>query len=188
MVAPVAYGDISQQEADMIGAAASWLPDYVRTASNFRQLCRDSVVAGSPAQELIGLGFETGDGQAALRGIVADDYLMGTCQLLSATTGLTNFTLYAAIRGAFESDAMICWLLEPGLSALLRAARMFVLRLRLQKQNEKFAPFKAFASERRAVIHEQAAELGLSVKAETVAGEQLPTMTALVKQLLPDLG
>lgn len=186
-MAPITFGDLSKAEAAIISAAADWLPSYISAGSNFRQHCRDTLVDTSPSQALNALGFETGDEQAALRGVVADDFLMGTSQLMGST-GITNFALWATIRGAFEADAMICWLLEPGLPALSRAARMLSLRLRLQKLNEKFVPFKAHAAERRKVIENQATALGLTVKGETVEGEKQPTMTALVKGLLPDLG
>src|SRR5258708_1737426 len=186
-MAPITVGDLTCAEASSITAAAEWLPNYVNAGSNFRAHCRDTFVAASPSEGLKALGFESGDEQAALRGGVADDFLLGTSQLMASTKGITNFPLWATIRGAFEADAMICWLLEPGLPTLSRAARMLSLRLHLQKLNEKYVPFRAHAAERRKVIGDQAAGLGLTVHGETVGGEKQPTMTDLVKALLPDL-
>ena len=186
-MAPVAYGDLTQTEANIIRAAATWVPIYIAAGSNFRQHCRETFVDGSPAEALKALGFETGDEQAALRGAVADDFLIGTSQLMPSTNGITNFALWATIRGAFEANAMICWLLEPALPALSRAARVLSLRLRLQKLNEKFVPFKAQAAERRKAIEVQAATLGLDVNGETVGGQKQPTMTAWSKGFYPIL-
>lgn len=187
-MSPVGDGAKNPEEANIRMAAAAWLPPYVRAAGNFRELCRDSIVTGSPSEELKALGFDSGDGQAALRGIVSDDFLMGTSQLLAPATGVTNFTIYAAIRGAFEADAMICWLLEPGLPALLRGARMLALQLHHEKLNENWVPFKELAAERRQVIHDRATALGLTVEAETVGDQKPPTKTTIFKMLLPDLG
>jgi hypothetical protein len=157
-----------------------------------------SLTAAPPASPYIlgkGLTESHGEDVAALKLQVADDHVQAIGRWLAGPL-LLNYSFFTLLRGALESSAWACWLLDPAVPRKTRLERHFTLRLHQQWAQGRFGgTVSADAKKRLTEIASDATTLGLvpvqeKKSAQTVIvgfGTKRPGVTQLLKDLLPDV-
>lgn len=170
------------------------LDQYRADAAGRRAMSLTAAPQGSPYMLGKGMTESHGEDVAALKLQVADDHLQAIGRWLRGPV-LLNYSFFTLLRGALESSAWACWLLDPAVASNTRLERHFTLRLHQQWAQGRFGgTVSADAQKRLGEIASDAANLGLvgvqekkGIQTVIVGfGKKRPGVTQLLKDLLPD--
>ncbi len=124
--------------------------------------------------------------------LTSSDFHLMTLATALSTRELYPLGGYTLLRGAAEPAARAAWLMDPGVSAKARRARVLVERLNALQERRKFKDQRRKADDRIAKLVEDATALGhrpvdSKVKKPEHFGEVRTSATTLFGQLLPDI-